>query len=137
VIDDLGIDRSQETKETHPQINPFCVLAPKLSTPSTYESLHARSRREPRFPLLPCISRGLLALYRNATATAAALGVCVILIGAVPIPLKCAELVLLRHDPVIFSCRWQCWCYQYGGSSRPVATQSSPISAEIRPPRSS
>lgn len=43
-------------------------------------------------------------LNRNATATAAALGVCVILIGALPIPLKRIEVeargTTLWHDPV-------------------------------------
>ena len=78
-------------------------LRQKSSTPSTHESLHARSHQGPHpsgpsHP--PCLPRRLLALYRDATTTAAALGVCVILIDAVLTPLKCTEVVLLRYDPV-------------------------------------
>ena len=75
-------------------------LRQESSTPSTHESLHARFRQGPHPSHPPCLPRRLLALYRDATTTAAALGDCVILIDAVLTPLKCTEVVLLRYDPV-------------------------------------
>jgi hypothetical protein len=69
----------------------------KSSMPSTPESLRARSRREPPPPLPSRLSlgdswRSTATLLRTA---AALVNVCVVLIGAVPIPLKRPGVVLL------------------------------------------
>ena len=72
----------------------------RSSTPRTPESLRARSRREPPPPLPPSPPpslgdsswRSIVTLVRT---TAALVGVCVTLIGAVPIPLKRPGVVLL------------------------------------------
>jgi hypothetical protein len=81
----------------------FCIdrrTRARSSTPRTPESLRARSLREPPPPLPPSPPpslgdsswRSIATLLRT---TAALVGVCVILIGAVPIPLKRPGVVLL------------------------------------------
>jgi hypothetical protein len=71
----------------------------KSSTPSTPESLRARSRREPPPPLLltPCASpiNSWLSIVTLPRTAAALIDACVVRIGAVPIPLKRAAAVLL------------------------------------------
>ena len=102
MIDGLGMHRSHRTNEAHPQINSFCTNR------RTCTKSHPLARTSPCMPVsakdhidhILRASLGDLALYRDATAIAAAPGVCVILIDAVPTPLKCAEVVLPLYDPV-------------------------------------
>jgi hypothetical protein len=92
------IHRSRRTEEANQAID--CIdrrTRAKSSTPSTPESLRARSRLEPPPPIPPRVTPGgswcsIATLLRT---TAALVGVCIVLMGAMPIPLKRAGVVLL------------------------------------------